>query len=105
MQAIKTAELFKRYKNITAVDALNLEIQQGELQSTAQNTVLNLFANLSRCIEDDYHKEFKSGRKMIDHKLRKMIQDKKQALGIREEQSYRLQYPLCQIAMGMLSKQ
>ena len=33
MQAIKTAELFKRYKNITAVDALNLEIQQGELFS------------------------------------------------------------------------
>ena len=33
MQAIKTAELGKRYKNITAVDALNLEIQQGELFS------------------------------------------------------------------------
>lgn len=33
MQAIKTAELVKRYKNITAVDALNLEIQQGELFS------------------------------------------------------------------------
>ncbi|MBQ7784274.1 MAG: hypothetical protein IJ368_09915 [Oscillospiraceae bacterium] len=64
------------------------EIQQGELQSTAHNTVLNLFANLSRCIEDDYHKDFKSGRKMIDHKLRKMIRDKKQALGIKEEQSY-----------------
>ncbi len=64
------------------------EIKQGELQSTAQNTVLNLFANLSRCIEDDYHKEFKLGRKMIDHKLRKMIRDKKQALGIKEEQSY-----------------
>lgn len=64
------------------------EIKQGELQFVAQNTVLNLFANLSRCIEDDYHKEFKSGRKMIDHKLRKIIHDKKQALGIKEEQSY-----------------
>ena len=64
------------------------EIQHGESQSVAQNTVLNLFANLSRCIEDDYHKEFKSGRKMIDHKLRKIIHDKKQALGIKEEQSY-----------------
>ncbi|MBQ3005551.1 MAG: hypothetical protein IJD88_06430, partial [Clostridia bacterium] len=64
------------------------EIQLGESQSVAQNTVLNLFTNLSRCIENDYYKEFKSGRKMIDHKLRKMIQDKKQALGIKEEQSY-----------------
>ncbi len=31
MQAIKTIELTKRYKNITAVYKLNLEIQQGEL--------------------------------------------------------------------------
>ena len=33
MQAIKTMELVKQYKNITAVDKLNLEIQQGELFS------------------------------------------------------------------------
>ena len=33
MQAIKTTELVKRYKNITAVDKLDLEIQQGELFS------------------------------------------------------------------------
>ena len=33
MQAIKTTELVKRYKNITAVDKLNLEIRQGELFS------------------------------------------------------------------------
>jgi len=33
MQAIKTIELVKRYKNITAVDKLNLEIRQGELFS------------------------------------------------------------------------
>ncbi len=33
MQAIKTTELFKRYKNIIAVDKLNLEIRQGELFS------------------------------------------------------------------------
>lgn len=31
MQAIKTMELVKQYKNLTAVDNLNLEIQQGEL--------------------------------------------------------------------------
>ena len=33
MQAIKTVELVKRYKKLTAVDRLHLEIQQGELFS------------------------------------------------------------------------
>ena len=33
MQEIKTVELVKRYKNITAVNKLNLEIRQGELFS------------------------------------------------------------------------
>ena len=33
MQAIKTTQLVKRYKNLTAVDKLNLEIRQGELFS------------------------------------------------------------------------
>ena len=33
MQAIKTTELVKRYKNITAVDKLDLEIRKGELFS------------------------------------------------------------------------
>lgn len=31
MQAIKTTNLTKRYKDLTAVDSLNLEIEQGEL--------------------------------------------------------------------------
>ena len=33
MQGIKTVELVKRYKNVVAVDKLNLEIRQGELFS------------------------------------------------------------------------
>ncbi len=33
MQAIKTTELVKQYKNLTAVDKLHLEIEQGELFS------------------------------------------------------------------------
>ena len=33
MQAIQTQSLVKRYKSLTAVDSLNLEIQQGELFS------------------------------------------------------------------------
>ncbi len=49
------------------------------------NTVFSLFVNLSRCIEDDYHHKFQSGRKMIDSKLRRVIQEKKQSLGIKQE--------------------
>ena len=33
MQAIKTLELVTQYKELTAVDRLNLEIQKGELFS------------------------------------------------------------------------
>ena len=51
------------------------------------NTIFSLFVNLSRCIEDDYHRKFQSGRKMIDSKLRRIIQEKKQSLGIKNEQS------------------
>ena len=51
------------------------------------NTIFSLFVNLSRCIEDDYHCKFQSGRKMIDSKLRRMIQEKNQALGIKEDLS------------------
>ena len=58
------------------------------------NTIFSLFVNLSRCIEDDYHNKFKSGRKMIDSKLQRIISQKKQSLGIKndpsqsQEQSY-----------------
>lgn len=51
------------------------------------NTIFSLFVNLCRCIEDDYHHKFQSGRKMIDSKLRRVIQEKKQLLGIKNEQS------------------
>ena len=56
------------------------------------NTVLSLFINLSCCIEDDYHNKFKSGRKMIDSKLRRMIQEKNQALGIKQEHGQTQEY-------------
>ena len=83
-----------------AMKFLNLSAEQGN--EYAQNifddrekfenemlasTIFSLFVNLSRCIEDDYHKNFQSGRKMIDSKLRKMIQEKNQALGIKEDLS------------------
>ncbi len=81
-----------------AVEFLNLSAEQGNeyAQNILDNpeqvesemlasTVFSLFVNLSRCIEDDYHNKFQSGRKMIDSKLRRMIHEKNQALGIRED--------------------
>ena len=81
-----------------AMKFLNLSAEQGNeyarnlLENTEQfenemlaNTVFSLFVNLSRCIEDDYNKNFQSGRKMIDSKLRRIIHEKNQALGIKQE--------------------
>jgi len=83
-----------------AIQYLNLSAEQGNeyaqnfIDNTKQfenemlaNTIFSLFVNLSRCIEDDYHRKFQSGRKMIDSKLRRVIQEKKQSLGIKNEQS------------------
>lgn len=60
----------------------NIEQFENEILAS---TIFSLFANLSRCIENDYHKNFQSGRKMIDSKLRRMILEKNQALGIKQE--------------------
>ncbi|HOF67874.1 MAG TPA: MobP3 family relaxase [Ruminococcus sp.] len=56
------------------------------------NTIFSLFVNLSRCIEDDYHHRFQSSRKMIDRKLQRVIQEKKLALGMKEELSQEQSY-------------
>ena len=54
MQAIKTAQLVKRYKNLTAVDKLGLEIQQGELFSllgvngAGKTTVIKMLSCLTK---------------------------------------------------------
>ena len=81
-----------------ALQYLNLSAKQGneyaqnilDNQEKFENemlasTILSLFINLSRCIADDYHRKFQSGRKMIDSKLRRVIQDKKQSLGIKDD--------------------
>ena len=51
------------------------------------NTIFGLFANLSRCIEDDYTQKYKLVRRTVDSRLRRMIQKKRQALGIKDDQS------------------
>ena len=54
MLAIKTKDLVKRYKDLTAVDKLNLEIQQGELFSllgvngAGKTTVIKMLSCLTR---------------------------------------------------------
>ena len=81
-----------------AIQFLNLSVEQGNEYAqnildnqekfeneVLANTIFNLLVNLSRCIEDDYHNKFQSGRKLIDSKLRRMIQEKNRALGIKED--------------------
>ena len=51
------------------------------------NTIFGLFANLSRCIEDDYTQKYKLVRRTVDSRLRRMISQKKLSLGIKEEQA------------------
>ena len=51
------------------------------------NTIFSLFASLSRCIVDDYEQKYKSVRRSVDSRLRRMIRQKKLSLGIKEEQA------------------
>ena len=51
------------------------------------NTILSLFVNLSRCIEDDCAQKYKSFKQTADCRLRRMIRQKKLSLGIKEEQA------------------
>lgn len=59
MQAIKTTQLVKRYKNLTAVDKLGLEIQQGELFSllgvngAGKTTVIKMLSCLTKPTSGD----------------------------------------------------
>ena len=59
MKAIKTTELVKRYKKLTAVDNLNLEVQAGELFSllgvngAGKTTTIKMLSCLTRPSEGD----------------------------------------------------
>lgn len=55
------------------------------------NTVIGLFVNLSRCIEEDYVQKYQSVRRTVDRKLRQMILKKKQELGVKEENNITMQ--------------
>ena len=99
---------FKSVKNMIVQTVLQMDFQQPEIKvempeiadeitdqfknEMLANTIFGLFVNLSRCIEDDYYHKFQSGRKMIDSKLRKMIQQKQQALGQKQEHTQEQTY-------------
>ena len=59
MQAIKTTQLVKQYKNLTAVDKLDLEIRQGELFSllgvngAGKTTVIKMLSCLTKPTDGD----------------------------------------------------
>ena len=70
------------------------EYAQNMLDNMAQfentilaNTIFALSANLCKCIEDDYTQKYKSVRHTVDSRLRRMIRQKKQSFGIKDEQS------------------
>ena len=50
------------------------------------NTVFGLFVNMSQCIEDDYINSYNPLKVQTDKKLRKLIQKKKQEIGIKAEE-------------------
>lgn len=87
---------FRSVKNMIIQTVVEMDIsqetEQTQMQIAIGNTVFSLLVNLSRCIESDYHHRFQSGRKMIDSKLRKMIQQKQQALGQKPEHSQEQTY-------------
>lgn len=88
-------KVFQPVRNMIIRQVLNMGIQQHEIDSEKQsdqrenavltNTIFSLFANLSKCISEDYNQKFHSGRMSVDRKLRRMIQEKKQALGMKED--------------------
>ena len=51
------------------------------------NTIFSLFVSLSKCIEDDYEQKYKSVRRTVDSRLRRMTRQKKLSLGIKDEQA------------------
>ncbi|WP_124100718.1 SEL1-like repeat protein [Ruminococcus sp. Marseille-P6503] len=82
----KAMEWLNRSADDGNVYAQNFLNESGSFENTMlANTVLSLFINLSRCIEDDYIRRYRSVRTSADKKLRRMIIEKKQALGIKEE--------------------
>ena len=89
---------FRSVKNMIINTVLQMDLNdvkrntemEFEKDMLLADTVCRLFANIGNIIADDYNKKFQSGRKSIDHKLKMMIQQKKQALGIKTDNSQKI---------------
>ena len=81
----KAAQWFTKSANDGNEYAQNMLNNMAQFENTLANTISALFINLGRCIEDDYRQKFNSGVKSADRKLRQMIRQKKQALGMKDE--------------------
>ena len=55
------------------------------------NTIFSLFVSLSRCIKDNYEQKYKSVRRTVDSRLRRVIQKKKQEVGLKKESTITMQ--------------
>lgn len=73
-------------------DEIQLEKMERHQSEMLTTTIIGLFANLSRIIADDYNQKFNSARMSVDKKLRRMIHEKNQALGIKEEHGQTQEY-------------
>ncbi len=81
-QAVKWLTLSAEHGNSYAQEMLN-RMEQHQNQILA-DTSFGLFVNLSRIINDNYQQEQKKLQSHVDSKLKRIIQKKKQELGIRE---------------------
>lgn len=85
MQAIRTKDLVKRYKNLTAVDKLNLEIQEGELFSllgingAGKTTTIKILTGLTEPSDGD---AFVGG-----YSIKNQLEQVKQLIGVSPQET------------------
>lgn len=61
-------------------------------RSVMTSTVMSLFAHLARIIEDDYMRSHRKLQSKVDRKLRRIIEQKKEELGIKTDNSIHYDY-------------
>lgn len=85
----KALEWLTRSADDGNVYAQNMLVNLDKFENTILvNTIFGMLINLSRCIEDDYAQKYKSVKQKVDSRLRKIISQKKQSLGIKNEPSH-----------------
>lgn len=89
----KAVEWFNKSANDGNEYAQNMLNNMAQIENAVlANTIFGLFANLSRCIEEDYTQKYKAVRRTVDSKLRRIIHRKKQSLGIKDDHEQQFNY-------------